>query len=142
MSYVVEEEEHETLTDERVRDPYATLASILPDANSPAMVIVTWLSVSAVYVTVSIDAAMDDPLPNETVALSAAAQDVMRMEYCDEDVPSLERPVFNSECAVPPLRMMAVERVNVVLVNASPSVLHGRCALPHPESSGAPTGAT
>ena len=92
--------------------------------------------------TVSIDAAMEDPLPSETDALSDALQDVMRMEYCDEDVPALERPVFNSECAVPPLRMMAVERVNVVLVNASPSVLHGRCALPHPESSGAPTGAT
>ena len=90
-----------------VRVPDATLTSVFPDANCPAMVIMNWLRVRAVYMTVIIDALMEVPL-NETFPLSDAAQDVRRMEYCDEDDPVLERPVFNEECAVPPLRMIAV----------------------------------
>ena len=64
--------------------------------NSTVMAIVHCLRVSAVYLTVSIDSAIEvNPLPSERVALCDGGQDVMRMEYCDEDVPSLERPVFN-----------------------------------------------
>ena len=37
---VVVEEEHETVMDESVSDPDATLTNIFPDANCPAMVIV------------------------------------------------------------------------------------------------------
>ena len=140
---VVVEDEHETLIDESVSDPYVTLTNIFPDANWAAMVIVNCLRVSAVYLTVSIDSAIEvNPLPSDRVALLDGVQDVMRMEYCDEDVPSLERPVFNSECAVPPLRIMAVDEVNVVLVNAPLSVSHETDSIPHPVSSDTPTGAT
>ena len=109
MSDVVVEEEHETLMDESVSDPDVTLTNIFPDANCPAMAIVNWLRVSAVYVSMSIDAVMDDPLPSETVALLDAVQDVMRMEYSDEDVPSLEIPVFPVECWAFELSIIAAE---------------------------------
>ena len=132
------EEEHETLMDERVSDPSVTLTNIFSDANCPAMVIVNWLRVSAVLVNVNIDAVMVDSLSNDTVALSDAVQDVRRREDCVEEVPVRERPVFPDECVSFDVRMIAVDGVKVVLVNAPMRVSHGSDASPHPISSDTP----
>ena len=131
---------HEISIPFSVRVPDVTLTSVFPDANWAAMVIVNCLRVSAVYVTVSIDAEMDDPLPNNTVALFEAVQDVMRMEYCDEDVPVLDRPVFPDECVAAELRMIAVERVKRELLHAPLSVSHESDSVPQFDTSSNPTG--